>query len=419
VSTAVEVAVAAAHRRGWARVLATVVRLTRDLDVAEDAVADAFTAALEAWAEGGVPAEPIAWLTTVARRRALDVLRSDQTRAQRLPLLVVPAAGDEPPEATGGLSDARLRLVFTCCHPALALEARVALTLRLVCGLAVAEIARMFLVPEATLAARVTRAKKKIRAAGIPYRVPPPAALAERLPAVLAVVYLVYTDGHTAARGPSLTNPGHAQQALELARLLAELLPDEPEVSGLLALLLLSEARRSARVDTSGRLVPLEEQDRRRWDPAAIAEGLSLVERALRPPPPARPGPYAIQAAIAAVHAEAPNHAATDWPQILALYDALLAVQPSPVAALGRAVALGLVAGPAAALAEVDRLAADPRLAGYHLLPATRADLLARMGLPIEAAATFRAAAALTDNLAERDHLRRRAEALDPEKEPG
>jgi RNA polymerase sigma-70 factor, ECF subfamily len=408
VASAVEAAVAAAHRRGWARVLATVVRLTRDLDVAEDAVADAFTAALEAWAEGGIPAEPIAWLTTVARRRALDVLRTDQARAQRLPLLVVPAAEDEAPFEVGGLRDQRLRLVFTCCHPALAPEARLALTLRLVCGLDIPAIARMFLVSEATLAARVTRAKKKIRDAGIPYRVPPPQDLAGRLPAVLAVVYLVYTEGHTAARGASLTSPGHAQQAVELGRLLAELMPDEPEVCGLLGLLLLSEARRPARVDPSGRLVPLEEQDRARWDRAAIAEGVALVRRALRPGPR---GPYAIQAAIAAVHAEAPDHRDTDWAQILALYDALLALQPSPVAALGRTVALAMVAGPAPALAEVDRLAADPRLVRYHLLPATRADLLARLGRTEEAAAAFLAAAALTDNRAEQDHLRRRAAA--------
>jgi RNA polymerase sigma-70 factor, ECF subfamily len=392
----VEGAVAEAYRRHWAAVLATVVGLTRDLDAAEDAVQDAFATALPAWRRDGVPDKPGAWLTTVARRKALDRLRRDQTLVRRLPLLIV----------SDGTAASPLTLIFTCCHPALAMPVRVALTLRLVCGLAVPEIARLFLVPEATMAARISRAKQKIRAAGIPYRVPAGHELTDRLPAVLAVLYLLFTEGHTAARGARLSRRELAVRAVELARTLAGLMPDEPEVAGLLALLVLGEARRGARQDDDGALILLADQDRGRWDAELIADGLALVARALRT---GRPGPYALQAAIAAVHAEAPSYPDTDWPQILALYDTLLTVHPSPVARLGRAMALAMVAGPRAGLDEIDRLAGEEPLTRSHLVPAARAELLTRIGDRDAAAAAFRQAAAMTGNDAERDSLLRRA----------
>jgi RNA polymerase sigma-70 factor, ECF subfamily len=410
--TAVDEAVAEAHRRDWARVLSTVVRLTRDIDVAEDAVQDAFEKALEVWPRDGVPDSPVAWLTTVARRKALDLLRREQTLARKLPLLVVPEGDEGGIDVPDEIPDDRLRLVFTCCHPALSMEGQVALTLRLVCGLATPEIAHLFLISEPTVAARITRAKKKISSAGIPYRVPEDRELPERLPAVLAVVYLVYTEGHTASRGDELTRPGHAEQALRLARVLAELMPDEPEVIGLLALLVLTDARRAARIDSTGRIVLLEDQDRTLWDREAIAEGVSLVERALKLSVARGPGPYALQAAIAAVHAEAPTFADTDWQEILALYDALLAVHPSPVAALGRAVALAQVSGAEAGLAEVDRLGEDPRLANYHLVAAARAELFRRLGRTDEAAAAYLEAAEQTANAVEQQFLRSRAAEL-------
>jgi len=401
--TGVEVAVEEAGRRHWAAVLATVVSLVRDLDTAEDAVQDAFAAALPAWRCDGVPDNPAAWLTTTARRKALDRLRRDQTLARKLPLLIVPGGPDE--DAAAGASP--LRLIFTCCHPALAMPARVALTLRLVCGLAVPDIARLFLVPEATMAARVSRAKQKIRAAGIPYRVPAGPELTERLPAVLAVLYLLFTEGHTAGRGSRLSRRELAVRAVELARTLAGLMPDESEVAGLLALLCLAEARQPARRGADGGLILLADQDRSRWDRELIDEGLPLVARALRT---GRPGPYALQAAIAAVHAESPGYPDTDWPQILALYDTLLAVHPSPVTRLGRAMALAMVAGPQAGLAEIDRLAGEPSLSRSHLLPAARAELLSRAGgRDAAAASAFRQAAAMTGNDAERDFLLGRA----------
>jgi RNA polymerase sigma-70 factor, ECF subfamily len=395
--TGVEAAVEEAGRRHWAAVLGTVVGLVRDLDTAEDAVQDAFAAALPAWRRDGVPDNPAAWLTTTARRKALDRLRRDQTLARKLPLLIVPE------EAAAGASP--LRLIFTCCHPALAMPARVALTLRLVCGLAVPDIARLFLVPEATMAARISRAKQKIRAAGIPYRVPAGPELTDRLPAVLAVLYLLFTEGHTAARGARLSRRELAVRAIELARTLAELMPSESEVTGLLALLVLGAARQPAR-EQDGAPVLLADQDRGRWDAELIAEGLGLVARALRT---GRPGPYALQAAIAAVHAEAPSYPDTDWPQIVALYDTLLTVHPSPVAWLGRAMALAMVAGPRAGLDEIDRLAGEGALARSHLVPAARAELLTRLGDRAAAAAAFRQAAAMTGNDAERDSLLRRA----------
>ncbi|TDC51611.1 sigma-70 family RNA polymerase sigma factor [Jiangella ureilytica] len=400
-------AVADAHRRGWGRVLATVVRVTRDLDAAEDAVQEAFAAALELWPDQGVPADTTAWLTTVARNRALDALRRERTLARKLPLLIVP--GDDAPADVEPIEDERLRLIFTCCHPALALPARVALTLRLVCGVPTPDVARLFLVTQPTMAARLTRAKKKIQAAGIPYRVPAAHELPDRLPAALAVVSLLLTEGHTASRGDSLRRPELVRTATELAEVLAELMPDEAEVLGLLATVRLAAARSAARLDTEGGLMPLSAQDRSLWDPALIEDGCALAGRAMRRSSPGRAGPYALHAAIAAVHSEAPSYEATDWTQVVALYDLLLAVAPSPVTALARAAAWSHVAGPAAALDEVTALAADPRLHGYYGVPAVRADLLRRLGRNAEAAASFAEAAASTANDVERSYLLARA----------
>ncbi|WP_433335414.1 RNA polymerase sigma factor [Spirillospora sp. CA-294931] len=401
--SAVETAVAEAHRRGWAEVLATVARLTRDLDEAEDAVQEAFESALRTWGRTGVPRNPVAWITTAARRKAVDRARRRSTIQRRLPLLIVPDADDPPPP--GSLRDDRLRLIFTCCHPALAPQTSVALTLRLVCGLHVPEIARLFLVAERTMAARLTRAKKKIHQAGIPYRIPADHELPERLPAVLAVVSLLFTEGHTSTAGTELTRPELLDQSLELARLLVRLIPDEPETLGLLALLLLLDSRREARVDADGALVLLADQDRSRWNHRAIEEGRTLVEQALRRSASRGPGPYAVQAAIAALHTE-PE---TDWPQILALYDILLKAHPSPVATLGRTVAWSMVAGPEAGLAELDRLSTDPRFASYHRLPAARAEMLTRLGRHEEAQAAYHQAAQAATNPIERTHLTNRA----------
>lgn len=397
-------AVADAHRREWALVLAATVRVARDLDLAEECVQDAYAAALDTWVRQGVPTNPGAWLTVAARRRALDAHRRDQTLRTKLPLLLVPPVTEEPDEADE-FPDDRLRLVFTCCHPALAREAQVALTLRLVCGLTTAEIARAFLVSEVTMAARVTRAKKKIAAARIAYRVPPMAELPDRLDAVLTVVHLVFTTGHTAPGAAGLARPDLVQRALDLARTLCTLMPDEREPRALLALILLGDARRATRMDADGRLLLLEEQDRSRWDRCAIDDGLRLVVAALTG---GRPGRFALQAAIAALHAEAPSYEQTDWRQVLDLYDLLVRAWPSPVVALNRAVAVSMVHGAAAALAEVDVLQQDTRLAGYHYLPATRAALLRRLGRTGEAAQAYRAALALVDNGVERAFLTRR-----------
>jgi RNA polymerase sigma-70 factor (ECF subfamily) len=385
-------ALAEAHRREWAFVLAATVRLAGNLDTAEECVQDAFVTALKTWTEPGVPDNPGAWLTTTARRRAVDVLRRDRTLRRKLPLLVEtragaaahgPADGDEEGEEAGVITDDRLRLIFTCCHPALACEAQVALTLRLVCGLSTAEIARAFLVSETTLAARITRAKRKIAVARIPYRVPPTHELPDRLDAVLTVVHLLYTTGHTAPQGDELVRSDLVERALDLARMLHALMPDDREVRGLLALLLLTDARRATRTAADGRLLLLEEQDRSHWDRRAIAEGSELVVGALRR---GRPGRFALQAAIAAVHAEASSFAETDWHEVLGLYDMLLEAWPSPVVALNRAVAVAMVEGPAAGLAAVDAVADDPRLAAYPYLAATRADLLRRLGRAQDAA---------------------------------
>jgi RNA polymerase sigma-70 factor (ECF subfamily) len=396
--TAAAAAVADAHRREWARVLAATVRVTRDLDLAEECVQDAYARALTAW-QDGVPGNPAAWLTTTARNQALDELRRAATLRGKLPLLVEPEP--EPPSRSV-FPDDRLRLVFTCCHPALAPDSQVALTLRLVCGLTTGEVARAFLVPEPTMAARLTRAKKKIAAARIPYRVPPPAELPDRVDAALRVVHLLYTMGHTAASGRELQRQDLAARALDLARMLRLLLPTHPDVAGLLALVLLTDSRRETRVAEDGRLLLLEEQDRTRWDRAAIAEGTALVREALRARPPGR---FALQAAIAAVHAESPSWADTDWREIVALYALLEQQWPSPVVALNRAVAVGLAEGPAAGLAALEPLAAEPQLARYGYLAAARADFLRRLGRADDARLAYEEALLLTENEVERRFL--------------
>jgi RNA polymerase sigma-70 factor, ECF subfamily len=400
-------AVADAHRREWAFVLAATARVAGDIDLAEECVQDAYVAALHTWSRQGVPRNPAAWLTTAARRRAIDAHRRDQTLRSKLPLLIEPGSSpapslDEEPQEDDVIPDDRLRLVFTCCHPALAREAQVALTLRLVCGLTTAEIAQAFLVPEPTMAARVTRAKKKISGARIAYRVPGAAELPDRLDAVLTVVHLLYTTGHTAPAGENLVRADLVERAIGLARMLRTLMPDEREVRGLLALLLLTDARRATRADASGRLLLLEEQDRSRWDHRAIGEGAALVTGALRG---GRPGRFALQAAIAALHAEAPSYGDTDWPQILRLYDGLSRVWISPVVALNRAVALAMAEGPEAGLAEIENLERGGHLAGYRYLPAAKADLLRRLGRHAEAAQAYREALDLTANEPERSFL--------------
>ena len=376
--------------------LAATVRVTRDLDLAEECAQDAYAQALRTWAESGIPERPGAWLTTVARNRATDVLRRESAFRRALPLLVM----EEP--AAGPGQDDRLRLIFTCCHPALAREAQVALTLRLLCGLTTAEVARAFLVQETTMAARITRAKKKIAAARIPYRVPAPDELSERVGAVLEVVHLVFSTGHTAPSGEHLVRRDLVDGALGLARMLHLLLPADGEVAGLLALLLLIDARRDTRLSAGGRLVLLAEQDRTRWDTRQIAEGTALLAHSLRGGAPTR---YAVQAAIAAVHAEAPTWAATDWSEIVGLYDVLRGLWPSPVVELNRAVALGQRDGPRVGLDALAPLLDEPALATYGYLSAARADFLRQLGRRAEAAAAYEEALALTDNDVERAFL--------------
>ena len=394
----------------YGRAVAVLVRVFGDIDIAEEAVQDAFTEAVRRWPEAGLPPSPAGWIITTARNRAIDRLRREASRADRhaqAALLHATAEPAEPAEPAGesAVRDDRLRLIFTCCHPALAPAARVALTLRLLGGLTTAEIARAFLVAEPTMAQRIVRAKGKIRDAGIPYRVPDEAELPGRLRAVLAVVYLIFNEGYAASSGERLVREGLCAEAVRLGRLLAELMPDEPEVMGLLALMLLLESRRTARTSPDGDLVLLADQDRDRWDRDLIAEGQAIVRCCLRRD---RPGPYQIQAAINAVHSDAPAAAMTDWWQIVRLYDQLLVFTPTPVVALNRAVAVAEVEGASAALALVEEL----DLGGYHLFHAIRADLLRRLGRTGEAASAYEKAIAGTANAAERAFLERNLRSL-------
>ena len=387
--------------------LAATVRVTRDLDLAEECVQDAFARALTTWSSEGVPNNPGAWLTTVARNRALDLLRRESTLRRKLPLLVEDDVAPEPSQPDE-IPDDRLRLIFTCCHPALAVESQVALTLRLLCGLSTGEVARAFLVSEPTMAARITRAKKKISQARIPYRVPSRDELPARLDAVLVVLHLLFTTGHTAPAGGALVRGDLVGRALDLTRMLHTLLP-RAEVTGLLALIVLTDARSATRTAPNGRLLLLEEQDRGQWDRAAIDEGVALVRAALQAGPPGR---YALQAAIAAVHGDALTWEETDWREIVALYGLLEARWPSPVVALNRAVAVGMASGPEAGLAALAPLAGDPALASYPYLPAARADFLRRLGRTAEARTSYEEALLLTENDVEQAFLAGRLAAL-------
>jgi RNA polymerase sigma-70 factor (ECF subfamily) len=401
VNHAVVAAVAEAHRRDWAQVVATTAQLTRDLDLAEECTQDAYVQAMQVWTQTGIPARPGAWLTQVARNRARDLLRRETTLRRKLPALVADETVPGPEDTL--VDDDRLRLIFTCCHPALAREAQVALTLRLVCGLSTAEVARAFLVQESTMAARLTRAKRKISTARIPYRVPAADQLGERVGAVLQVVHLIFTTGHTAPAGPELIRHDLADCAIGLARLLHLLMPHDVAVSALLALLLLNDARAASRLGPDGSMRLLPDQDRSLWNTAQIAEGTALLSDALRRRPPTR---YAVEAAIAAVHAEAPSWAETDWHEVVALYTVLQGMWPgSPVVTLNRAAAIGMRDGPQAGLDALEPLLADPTLATYSYLSATRADLLRRLHRYPEAAAAYEEALTLTDNAVERAFL--------------
>jgi RNA polymerase sigma-70 factor, ECF subfamily len=411
----VEAAVAGAFREEWGRLVATLIRTTGDWDLAEECAQGAFERALKTWPRDGVPRRPGAWLTTAARNLARDRLRRKATGAAKLQEAALMSRSDDADRDVGdesGIHDDRLRLIFTCCHPALPLEARVALTLRTLAGLTTAEIARAFLVSEPTMAKRLVRAKGKIRNAAIPYRVPPAHLLPERTGGVLAVLYLLFNEGYAATSGADLVREHLSAEAIHLARTLAQLMPDEPEALGLLALMLLHDARRAARVDGAGDLVTLEEQDRARWNRDKIREGEDILDAALRL---GKVGPYQLQAAIAACHATAADAADTDWAEIAALYGQLVSLVPSPVVKLNRAVAVGMADGPAAGLALVEEIEAAGELAGYHLLPATRADLLRRLGRQTEAAVAYREALELAATEAERRYLARRLEETERE----
>jgi RNA polymerase sigma-70 factor (ECF subfamily) len=408
----VKAAVDAAFREEWGRVVATLIRVTGDWDLAEECAQDAFAMALQRWQRDGIPGRPGAWLTTTARNRAIDVLRRRTVGAAKLREVAALSPPDsdsssafEPQTDHSGVPDDRLRLMFTCCHPALSLEARVALTLRTLAGLTTAEIARAFLSSEATMAKRLVRAKQKIATAGIPYRVPPAHLLPERLTGVLGVVYLLFNEGYSATAGADLIRQALSAEAIRLGRVLVRLMPSEPEASGLLALMLMHDARRAARLDADGEIVTLEDQDRGAWDAAEIGEGIAVLEGALRL---GRPGPYQVQAAIAACHVTAARATDTDWAQIARLYGQLAQFLPTPVVELNRAVAVGMAEGPEAGLARVAELEAAGALTGYHLLPATKADMYRRLGRADEAAACYREALELASTGAERRYLGRR-----------
>jgi RNA polymerase sigma-70 factor (ECF subfamily) len=409
-----QAAVADAFRSDWGRVVAYLIRVTGNWDLAEECAQEAFERALERWPRDGIPSSPAAWLKTTARNRALDRLRRATVGEAKLKELTMLQPNDEAADGDeSGIEDDRLRLMFTCCHPAIPVEAQVALTLRSLAGLTTPEIARAFLVPQETMAKRLTRAKRKITEARIPYRVPAAHRLGERLRAVLSVIYALFNEGYGASAGEELIRKDLCAEAIRLGRLLAELMPDEPEALGLLSLMLLQDSRRAARLDTDGELVTLEDQDRSLWDQAAIAEAGLVLDRAIRL---RRPGPYQLQAAIAACHAHAATSAETDWDEIAVLYRRLSEIVPTPVVLLNRAVAVAMADGPASGLMLVDELDQTGALAGYYLLPATRADLLRRLKRHGEAGTAYRRALELAPTDAERRFLRRRLSELSEER---